>query len=162
MFLSAAFLASVIASVSAHATFQQMWVNGVDQGSYCVRLPQSNSPVTDVTSTVSGANLFVHVLSFLLSSDRLSLAMRTHHLAQTSATSNVRVVPHRLPFRVLSSFSCEAGDEITVEMHQHPRDRSCANEAIGGAHYGPMIVRSLDILPGHSIYASNNRCTWPR
>lgn len=33
-----------------------------------------------------------------------------------------------------------AGDAITVEMHQQPNDRNCANEAIGGAHYGPVIV----------------------
>lgn len=25
-------------------------------------------------------------------------------------------------------------------MHQQPNDRSCSNEAIGGAHYGPVIV----------------------
>lgn len=25
-------------------------------------------------------------------------------------------------------------------MHQQPNDRSCANEAIGGAHYGPVQV----------------------
>ena len=45
--------ASLLTTIAAHATFQEMWVNGVDQGSYCVRLPQSNSPVTDVTSDVS-------------------------------------------------------------------------------------------------------------
>ena len=28
-------------------------------------------------------------------------------------------------------------------MHQQPGDRSCANEAIGGAHYGPINVRLL-------------------
>ncbi|KAF4624649.1 hypothetical protein G7Y89_g13521 [Cudoniella acicularis] len=33
-----------------------------------------------------------------------------------------------------------AGQTVTVEMHQQPGDRSCANEAIGGAHYGPVIV----------------------
>ena len=32
---------------------------------------------------------------------------------------------------------------MTVEMHQQPGDRSCANEAIGGAHYGPINVRLL-------------------
>lgn len=53
MYFSVAFVASLVASVTAHATFQEMWVNGVDQGSFCVRLPQSNSPVTDVTSDVS-------------------------------------------------------------------------------------------------------------
>lgn len=25
-------------------------------------------------------------------------------------------------------------------MHQQPNDRSCATEAIGGAHYGPIII----------------------
>jgi cellulase len=25
-------------------------------------------------------------------------------------------------------------------MHQQPNDRTCANEAIGGAHYGPVQV----------------------
>jgi len=33
-----------------------------------------------------------------------------------------------------------AGDTVTVEMHQQPGDRNCKNEAIGGAHYGPVIV----------------------
>lgn len=31
-----------------------------------------------------------------------------------------------------------AGDTLTVEMHQQPGDRSCANQAIGGDHYGPI------------------------
>ena len=52
MLLKTAIFASVVASVAAHATFQELWINGVDQGSWCVRLPQSNSPVTDVTSDV--------------------------------------------------------------------------------------------------------------
>lgn len=33
-----------------------------------------------------------------------------------------------------------AGSPVTVEMHQSPNDRTCTNEAIGGAHYGPVIV----------------------
>ena len=33
-----------------------------------------------------------------------------------------------------------AGDQLTVEMHQQPNDRTCANEAIGGDHYGPINV----------------------
>lgn len=59
MYLSVAFVASLVASATAHATFQEMWVNGVDQGSFCVRLPQSNSPVTDVTSDVSAELMFL-------------------------------------------------------------------------------------------------------
>lgn len=31
-----------------------------------------------------------------------------------------------------------AGATVTVEMHQQPGDRSCANEAIGGDHFGPV------------------------
>lgn len=36
--------------VESHATFQDLWINGVDYGAQCLRLPLSNSPVTDVTS----------------------------------------------------------------------------------------------------------------
>ena len=43
------FLASA-SSVLGHATWQQLWVDGVDQAKTCVRDPPSNSPVSDVTS----------------------------------------------------------------------------------------------------------------
>jgi hypothetical protein len=39
-----------------------------------------------------------------------------------------------------------AGDTVTVEMHQQPADRSCANEAIGGDHYGPINVSLFPVL----------------
>ncbi|EIN08693.1 hypothetical protein PUNSTDRAFT_154785 [Punctularia strigosozonata HHB-11173 SS5] len=94
--------ASLVASAAAHATFQEIWINGVDYGSTCVRLPLSNSPVTDVTSTDIACNV--------------------------DPTPSNGVCP------------VSPGDSITVEMHQQPNDRSCANEAIGGAHYGPMLV----------------------
>ena len=47
-----------------------------------------------------------------------------------------------------------AGDSVTVEMHQQPGDRTCANEAIGGAHYGPVIVRYtlLNLQPNLRIF----------
>lgn len=56
MLLQATLLTSFAAYATAHATFQEMWVNGVDQGNYCVRLPASNNPVTSVTTDV-GAHL---------------------------------------------------------------------------------------------------------
>ncbi|KAF8755073.1 Glycoside Hydrolase Family 61 [Rhizoctonia solani] len=31
----------------AHATFQNLWVDGVDEGTKCVRTPANNSPITD-------------------------------------------------------------------------------------------------------------------
>ena len=34
----------------------------------------------------------------------------------------------------------KAGGTVTVEMHQQPGDRNCKNEAIGGAHWGPVQV----------------------
>jgi cellulase len=42
--------AALLASVTAHSTFQQLWVNGVDKGGTCIRTPPSNSPVTSVSS----------------------------------------------------------------------------------------------------------------
>src|SRR4051794_12335659 len=35
-------------------------------------------------------------------------------------------------------------------MHQQPATRSCSNEAIGGAHYGPVIVREFSALHKNS------------
>ncbi|KAI1103491.1 glycoside hydrolase [Jackrogersella minutella] len=35
--------------VAGHATFQDLWIDGVDKGATCARLPLSNSPVTDVS-----------------------------------------------------------------------------------------------------------------
>ncbi|KDR77861.1 hypothetical protein GALMADRAFT_65659 [Galerina marginata CBS 339.88] len=93
--------AAFVASVAAHATFQELWINGVDAGSSCVRLPTSNNPVTSVT---------------------------TNDIACNIAGTSSGVCP------------IKAGDQLTVEMHQQPGDRSCANEAIGGAHYGPVQI----------------------
>jgi cellulase len=37
-------------AVSAHAVWQDLWVNGKDQASKCIRMPKNNSPVTNVNS----------------------------------------------------------------------------------------------------------------
>ncbi|KDN41024.1 hypothetical protein RSAG8_07730, partial [Rhizoctonia solani AG-8 WAC10335] len=37
----------------AHATFQYLWVNGVDKGSTCVRPPLNNSPISDLSSKIN-------------------------------------------------------------------------------------------------------------
>jgi len=94
--------ACFIASASAHATFQDLWINGVDQGDSCVRLPLSNNPVTSVSTTDIICNV------------------------TPTASSGICTVP--------------AGASVTVEMHQQPGDRSCANQAIGGDHYGPINI----------------------
>lgn len=49
-FLSTTLAALAAQQVASHATFQDFWINGVDYGAQCIRLPLSNSPVTDVTS----------------------------------------------------------------------------------------------------------------
>ncbi|KAG8687600.1 hypothetical protein FRC11_006919 [Ceratobasidium sp. 423] len=41
----------------AHATFQYLWVDGVDQGNKCVRTPANNSPITDLTSNTLACNV---------------------------------------------------------------------------------------------------------
>ncbi|KAJ3742536.1 glycosyl hydrolase family 61-domain-containing protein [Lentinula detonsa] len=102
MYYSLVAAACFIASASAHATFQDLWINGVDAGSSCVRLPLSNNPVTDVTS------------------DDL-----TCNVTPTPSSGVCPVMP---------------GDQVTVEMHQQPGDRSCADQAIGGDHYGPINI----------------------
>ncbi|KAF2683310.1 lytic polysaccharide monooxygenase [Lentithecium fluviatile CBS 122367] len=92
---------SVLASsVAAHATWQELWVNGEDKAKTCVREPQSNSPITDVTSNDIRCN------------------------ASPKAASTTCAVA--------------AGDTVTIEMHQH--DARTGEEAIGGAHYGPVMA----------------------
>ncbi|KAI5854242.1 glycosyl hydrolase family 61-domain-containing protein [Tricharina praecox] len=39
-------------SATAHSTWQQLWVNGVDQAGTCVRTPLSNSPVGTLDASV--------------------------------------------------------------------------------------------------------------
>lgn len=88
---------------AAHATFQDLWINDVDQGQQCVRLPPSNSPITDVTSNDIRCNV-----------------------------NGAKGVTGRCAVKV--------GDKVTVEMHQQGGQRDCSQEAIGGAHYGPVHV----------------------
>ncbi|KAI0792266.1 glycoside hydrolase family 61 protein [Abortiporus biennis] len=118
MFISLAFVASLIASAAAHATFQELWINGVDQGSSCVRLPVSNSPVTSVTTDDIACNV--------------------------NATPSSGVC------------SINPGDSVTVEMHQQPGDRSCANEAIGGDHYGPINIYMAKVDDATSAVGSSS------
>ncbi|KAG8792981.1 hypothetical protein FRC12_004256 [Ceratobasidium sp. 428] len=55
----AAIVAALTAAstVHAHATFQYLWFNGVDQGNKCVRPPASNSPVTSVSTNDVACNV---------------------------------------------------------------------------------------------------------
>ncbi|KAF1919154.1 glycosyl hydrolase family 61-domain-containing protein [Ampelomyces quisqualis] len=54
---TAAALSAIIALANAHATWQQLWKNGEDLGSTCARLPPSNSPIEDYSSTALQCNV---------------------------------------------------------------------------------------------------------
>lgn len=43
-------LLATVASVSAHATWQQMWVGSTDQAGKCVRKVRDNEPIDSLTS----------------------------------------------------------------------------------------------------------------
>ncbi|RDB27904.1 putative endo-beta-1,4-glucanase D [Hypsizygus marmoreus] len=109
--------ACLLASASAHSTFQQLWINGVDAGSSCARKPASNSPVTSISSPDLACN------------------------AGAAASAGVCQV--------------KPGDDVTVEMHQQPGDRACRNEAIGGNHYGPVLVYMAAVSDAKSAVGSN-------
>ncbi|EHA56421.1 hypothetical protein MGG_16080, partial [Pyricularia oryzae 70-15] len=109
-----ALLGTTAQQVAAHSIFQQLWVDGADMISYPSKLqvPRSNSPVTSVGSTDMRCNVW-----------------------------GSRGVGGKCPV--------PAGGIVTIEMHavsltnnfpSQPGDRSCNNEAIGGAHYGPVMV----------------------
>ncbi|KAI0599570.1 glycosyl hydrolase family 61-domain-containing protein [Biscogniauxia sp. FL1348] len=56
--LRSVFVSSLVAAVSAHQNFHQFWVNDVSPGyQVAIRMPPSNSPVTDVTSDDIACNV---------------------------------------------------------------------------------------------------------
>jgi len=95
------FLAAA-ATVSAHSTWQELWVGSEDKAGTCVRTVKDNSPIASVTS----ADMFCG-----------------RGPATTSGVCEVA-----------------AGSALTVEMHAQPNQRACSQPAIGGAHYGPVMV----------------------
>jgi hypothetical protein len=56
-----------------------------------------------------------------------------HELQLISGQGNVN------PAKASGKCAFEAGDTVTIEMHQH-NDRLCATEGIGGAHWGPVLA----------------------
>ncbi|KAF2743333.1 lytic polysaccharide monooxygenase [Sporormia fimetaria CBS 119925] len=92
---------AAVASVSAHSTWQQLWVGSTDMNTQCTRTVQDNSPITSLSSP----DMFCG--------------------RGPKSTQNVCDV--------------EAGGSLTVEMHSHA-DRSCSQPALGGNHYGPVMV----------------------
>ncbi|KAF2501812.1 hypothetical protein BU16DRAFT_546902 [Lophium mytilinum] len=83
-------------------------------------------------------------------------AVHTVVAHSTNASTCVRLPPNNNPVTSVSSTDVRcnvggaqgvsgkcaitAGQSVTIEMHAQNGDRSCSNEAIGGAHYGPVIV----------------------
>ena len=53
--------------------------------------------------------------------------------------------------------SVQSGDTITVQMHQQPNDHACKSEAIGGRHFGPVMIYMCEVPDAKS---SNGDCSW--
>ncbi|KAJ4321697.1 hypothetical protein N0V94_002789 [Neodidymelliopsis sp. IMI 364377] len=123
-----AILAGITALANAHATWQQLWKNGEDLESTCARLPPSNSPIEDYTSTALQCNVN--------------------------------------PAAASGKCGFEAGDTVTIEMHQH-NTRLCTEEGIGGAHWGPVLaymskVEDAATADGSSEFFKIYENTWKK
>ncbi|KAK1756398.1 putative endo-beta-1,4-glucanase [Echria macrotheca] len=55
--------------------------------------------------------------------------------------------------------SAAAGSSFTVEMHQQPNDRSCTSEAIGGNHFGPVMIYMAKVDDASTV-ASPEGLSW--
>ncbi|KAF2710750.1 lytic polysaccharide monooxygenase [Pleomassaria siparia CBS 279.74] len=97
-----ALLAAAAVSVSAHSTWQDLWVGSTDQITTCTRTVIDNNPITSLTS----ADMFCG--------------------RSPKATTGICTVA--------------AGSSLTVEMHAQAGARACKDAAIGGNHYGPVLV----------------------
>jgi len=113
-------LLSLVTTVTAHAIFQDLWVNKQDQASKCIRMPKNNSPLTNVNSPDMRCNV-------------------------GGATG------------VPGLCNVQAGDSLMVEMHQQLNDRKCGNEAIGGRHFGPVMIYMCSVPDAKT---ANGDCSW--
>ncbi|KAH8708532.1 glycosyl hydrolase family 61-domain-containing protein [Phaeosphaeriaceae sp. PMI808] len=75
-------LSAIIALTNAHATWQQLWKNGEDLKSTCARLPPSNSPIEDYTSTALQCNVNPAAASgkcSFVAGDTVTIEMHQHN-----------------------------------------------------------------------------------
>ncbi|KAK6340120.1 hypothetical protein TWF730_001892 [Orbilia blumenaviensis] len=68
---------------------------------------------------------------------------------------------------ISSKCGLKAGDQVTIEMHQQIGDRSCTNEGIGGAHWGPVMaylskVDDASTADGSSGWFKIYQSTWAK
>lgn len=99
---TATLLLAAVTAVSAHSTWQEMWVGSTDKVATCARTVKDNNPIASLDSP----DMFCG----------------------------------RSPITTSGICEVAAGDSLTVEMHAQPGDRNCKNPAIGGNHYGPVLV----------------------
>ncbi|KAI0205666.1 fungal cellulose binding domain-containing protein [Astrocystis sublimbata] len=97
---------------SAHSIFQQLWVDGVD----FISLPLCERHGSQCIRMPGNNNPVTNVNSNDIRCN----------------VGGTRGVSGKCPVK--------AGSTVTVEMHAQPNDRKCNQEAIGGAHYGPVNV----------------------
>ncbi|CAK7216921.1 hypothetical protein SEUCBS140593_003029 [Sporothrix eucalyptigena] len=98
-------------NVAGHAIFQQLWVDGKDM------IMTTDSPYSTSCVRLPKSNTPVTAVN---SADVVCNAG-----GRTGVAGKCAVTP---------------GGTVTIEMHQQPGDRNCKNEAIGGAHYGPVMA----------------------
>jgi cellulase len=134
---SAIVLLAAAASVSAHSTWQDLWVGTTDQVTKCTRTVIDNNPITSLTS----ADMFCG--------------------RSPKATTGVCTVAGKY-FKALPQIRLErslthstAGDSLVVEMHAQPGARSCSSPAIGGNHYGPVLVYMAKVSDATSAQSAS-------
>jgi lytic cellulose monooxygenase (C1-hydroxylating) len=112
---------AAVASVSAHSTWQQLWVGSTDKADSCARTVKDNNPIDGVNS----ADMFCG-----------------RGPKSQSGVCEVAGKPRRPTFIYpkRDANTTLAGESLTVEMHAQPGERSCSQPAIGGNHYGPVMV----------------------
>ncbi|OAA59820.1 Glycoside hydrolase, family 61 [Niveomyces insectorum RCEF 264] len=113
-------------SVAGHAIFQQLWVDGKDMISagHCKKKKKNEKEKAKLTPFYG------------TTCNRLP----TSNTPVTSVSSAAVACNVNGRTGVASKCPAVAGGSVTIEMHQQPNDRNCKNEAIGGAHYGPVTA----------------------
>jgi len=114
-------LASIVAlasCVSAHATWQDLWVGTTDEAATCDRVPPSNNPVTDVTSDDIRCNV--------------NGAIGASSICTVAAGSNVTVEMHQQPGdRDCSTAAIDPSHKGPVQIYMSKVSDAATNDGSG-------------------------------
>ena len=148
--------ASMVNMVAGHAIFQQLWVNGKDQESSCVRMPASNSPIEDPTSNNMRCNANPAAASSICgvkAGDTITVEMHQHNDRDCSkeAIGGAHHGPVMIYLGAVEDAATADGSGEFFKVFEggyFENNNTCANDLINEGCGKQSFTIPSDIAPG--------------